>query len=91
MSQDIVYVSAMGTIEGIEAFMGFVAGFWQAFPDLRFDIRNIIEGQDAVVAQGVFIGTNTGPMMGLGGAIPATGRKRSSLRFATSGRYRAGA
>lgn len=79
ISQDIVHVSAMGTIKGIEAFIGFVSGFRQAFPDLRFDIRNVIEGQDAVVAEGVFIGTNTGPMMAPagsgGGAMPATGRK----------------
>lgn len=75
MSQDIVHVSAMGTAKGIEAFMEFVAGFRQAFPDMRFNIRTLVEGPDTVVAEGMFIGTNTGPMMGPGGAMPATGKK----------------
>jgi predicted ester cyclase len=64
MSADIVHISATaGTVTGIEAFLAFVAGFKQAFPDLRGEMREFIEGSDTVVAEGVFIGTNTGPIV----------------------------
>src|SRR5919198_6518768 len=76
MSADIVHVSATaGTVTGIEAFLAFVSGFKQAFPDLRWEMREIIEGSDTVVAEGVFIGTNTGTMVGPRGPIPATGKQ----------------
>lgn len=76
MSADIVHVSAVAdTVTGIEAFLAFVAGFKQAFPDLRWEMRAFVEGSDTVVAEGVFLGTNTGPMVGPGGSVPATGRR----------------
>ena len=76
MSADIVHISATaGTVTGIEAFLAFVTGFKQAFPDLRWEMREFIEGFDTVVAEGVFIGTNTGTMVGPRGPIPATGRR----------------
>ncbi len=76
MSEDIIHVNATaGTIRGIEAFLGFVTAFKQAFPDLHWDMREFIEGSDTVVAEGVFIGTNTGAMVGPRGPITATGRR----------------
>ena len=71
ISQNIVHVSVIRMVKGIEAFTGFVKGFRQTFPDMR----TLVEGRDTVVAEGVFIGTNTGPMMSPGGAMPATGKK----------------
>lgn len=77
MSKDVAHKSpAAGTIGGIAAYRGFIAGFKQAFPDMRLDIGALIEGPDTVVAEGVFTGTNTGSMMGM----PATG-KRVELAF----------
>lgn len=76
MSPDIVHVNAaVGTVTGIEAFLAFVASFKQAFPDLRWEMREFIEGSDTVVVEGVFLGTNTGPMVGPWGYLPATGRR----------------
>ena len=76
MSPDIVHVNAaVGTVTGIEAFLAFVASFKQAFPDLRWEMREFIEGSDTVVVEGVFLGTNTGPMVGPWGYVPATGRR----------------
>lgn len=76
MSADIVHVNAaIGTVSGIEAFLAFVTGFKQAFPDMRWEMREFIEGAVTVVVEGVFLGTNTGPMVGLWGALPATGRR----------------
>jgi steroid delta-isomerase-like uncharacterized protein len=81
MSSDIVHVNAAaGTMTGIEAFLAFATGFKQAFPDLRWEMREFIEGSDTVVVEGLFLGTNTGPMVGPWGSIPATG-KRIKLPF----------
>ena len=75
MSSDIVHVNAAaGTVTGIEAFLAFATGFKQAFPDLRWEMREFIEGSDTVVVEGLFLGTNTGPMVGPWGSIPATGK-----------------
>ncbi len=76
MSDDMIHISATaGTVTGIEAFLAFVNAFKQAFPDLHWEMREFIEGSDTVVAEGVFIGTNSGTMVGPRGLIPATGRR----------------
>jgi steroid delta-isomerase-like uncharacterized protein len=76
MSDDIIHISATaGTVTGIEAFLAFVYAFKQAFPDLHWEMREFIEGSDTVVAEGIFIGTNSGTMVGPRGPIPATGRR----------------
>ena len=69
--------SSRGPVSG-EAFRGYMAGLWAAFPDLTFSTESIGEmGPDLVAAQWVMTGTNTGSMMGL----PPTG-KSVSLRGA---------
>ena len=76
MSSDIVHVNAAaGTVTGIEAFIAFATGFKQAFPDLHWEMQEFIEDTDTVVVEGVFLGTNTGPMVGPWGSLPATGRR----------------
>jgi steroid delta-isomerase-like uncharacterized protein len=76
MSDDIIHISATaGTVTGIESFLAFVTAFKQAFPDLHWEIREFIEGSDTVVAGGVFVGTNSGTMVGPRGPISATGRR----------------
>jgi len=64
MSDDITHISTTAaTVRRIEAFLAFVTVFKQAFPDLRCEIRDFIEGSATLVAEGVFIGTNTGTMV----------------------------
>src|SRR5262245_33337802 len=76
ISDDIIHISATaGTVRGIEDFLAFVTAFKQAFPDLRWEIRQFVECSDTVVAEGIFIGTNTGTMVGPRGPILATGRR----------------
>ena len=50
----------------------YAAGLFEAFPDLRFELRSeSATGEDAVAAQWLMCGTNTGPFRGL----PPTGRE----------------
>jgi|SRR5690242_14772040 predicted ester cyclase len=49
---------------------------WQdAFPDNQLKTFQIIDGEDAVVLEGVFEGTHTTTLNAPGGSIPATGRR----------------
>lgn len=76
LSDEIVHVNAaIGTVSGIEAFLAFASGFKQAFPDLHWDVREFVEGPGIAVVEGVVLGTNTGPMIGPTGPLPATGRR----------------
>ena len=49
---------------------------WQdAFPDNQLQTLQIIDGEDAVVLEGVFVATHTGTLNAPGGSIPATGKR----------------
>jgi predicted ester cyclase len=86
ISDDIIHISATaGTVTGIEAFLAFVTAFKQAFPDLHWEIREFMEGSDTVVAEGVFVGTNSGTMVGPGGPFQLLA-DGLNFHFVTSGR-----
>lgn len=72
---DVVTVEpGAGTIHGLAAFTGYMAAFHSAFPDGRLNLKTAVESGDTIIVEGSFTGTNTGPMMGPGGEMPATGR-----------------
>ena len=49
---------------------------WQdAFPDNQLKTLRIVDGEDAVVLEGVFEGTHTAALDGPGGPVPATGKR----------------
>jgi steroid delta-isomerase-like uncharacterized protein len=74
-SPDIVTVEpSMGTVHGIDAFLGFAKGFAQAFPDSRLEVTTVTESGNRVAIEGVYRGTHTAPMMTAQGEVPATGR-----------------
>ncbi len=54
---------------GKEAFMALYQTFYEAFPDLHFDVTHVLADGDYVVARGVQTGTQTGTFMGM---IPPT-------------------
>lgn len=61
---------APGTLDK-KTWMGAVAGFHSAFPDLRHEVLNWFADDQLIAARTVFTGTNTGSLMG----NPATGNK----------------
>jgi len=75
LSPEVVHESLVaGNIRGIAGFINNIGRFKQSFPDLRFDIRTIVENGETVMVEAVFLGTNTGPMVGPKGTAPPTGR-----------------
>ena len=66
----------LGTVEGLSAFREYLDGFKGALPDARANVERTFEAGDAVIVEGRFTGTNTGPLEGLDGTeLPPSGRK----------------
>jgi steroid delta-isomerase-like uncharacterized protein len=57
--------------EGREAVRAFYGEFFRGFPDLRFDIKHLHVGEEAIPVEMVLSGTHTGTWCG----IPPTGRR----------------
>ncbi len=59
-------------LHGKEEIEGWVRVFLTAFPDLKHDVRTVIETGDACVAEVRFSGTHTGPLASPDGEIAPT-------------------
>jgi steroid delta-isomerase-like uncharacterized protein len=57
--------------QGVEASRQFFAMLFQAFPDLRVDVQDVIAEGELVAARVTYSGTHQGEFVG----IPATGRQ----------------
>jgi predicted ester cyclase len=70
-----------GAANGLEAFRAFAKPFASGFPDSAMENMTTIEAGDTIITEGLFTGTNTGPLETPMGTLPATGKK-ISLPFA---------
>ncbi len=61
-------------MRGREEFRRYATMFKTAMPDSRIEVDSCLESKGTVVVEGRFLGTHTGPLVGPGGEIPATGR-----------------
>jgi predicted ester cyclase len=71
----------MGTVHGIGPFRDYLESFKQAIPDGRAIVERMYEAENAVIVEGRFVGTHTGPLRGPGGDIQPTGAN-VNVRFA---------
>lgn len=76
LSPDIEFAMPGGIkLRGIDAFRGMLAGWLEAFPDMRMEIRETVEQADTIAVRLFVRGTHTGPLRSPEGTIPATGRE----------------
>ena len=73
-SNDADFVAPNGAMHGREEVMGFFGVFWNAFPDGRLELSNLLAEGSVVAAEGRFIGTHTGVLASPAGDVAATGR-----------------
>lgn len=64
-----------GLLRGSDAIVAFVATFWEAFPNLKLTITNVVEEGSEVAIRVRMTGTHLGTLHSPGGDIPATGRE----------------
>jgi C-1 hydroxylase len=71
-SPDMVHHTRSGS-HGFESVISIVSNFMTAFPDLKFEIEDLVADGDRVASRMTASGTHTGDYMG----VPATGRQVS--------------
>jgi steroid delta-isomerase-like uncharacterized protein len=82
LSPDVRFASPAGSFQGSGPAAAFLQGYFTAFPDARFEIDATTEGGSSAAMEGIYAGTNTGPMSTPAGDVPATG-KAVSVPFVT--------
>jgi len=75
-SPDMIHHTRSGS-HGFEAVRSIVSNFMRAFPDLTFEIEDLVADGDRVASRMTARGTHTGEYMG----VPATGRSVSCSVF----------
>jgi len=77
-ADDVITETPSGVVEGIEGFRALAQAFFTAAPDMKLAIRNTWEVGDTILVEGVYSGTQSGPLATPDGSeIPATGRSFS--------------
>jgi len=71
----------IGTVHGIGPFREYLESFKRAIPDGRAIVERLYETENALIVEGRFVGSHTGPLRGPGGDIQPTGAS-VDLRFA---------
>ena len=71
----------MGTVRGRAPFREYIETLKRAVPDARAIVEHMYDAGDAVVVEGRFVGTFSGPLSGPEGDIEPTGAS-VDLRFA---------
>jgi steroid delta-isomerase-like uncharacterized protein len=81
LDPDVDFYTPAAQFKGTEAARPFLQGYIDGFPDARFELSNVFASEDRALAEGTYIGTNTGAMQTPQGEMPPTG-KSIALPFA---------
>ncbi|HEY7051073.1 MAG TPA: nuclear transport factor 2 family protein [Mycobacterium sp.] len=66
--------SPVARLSGREDIIGFFGMFWEAFPDIRIELRQLLAEGSAAAAEGTLTGTHNGVLPTPKGDVAATGR-----------------
>jgi steroid delta-isomerase-like uncharacterized protein len=71
---DVETQTPNGTMKGVEEFRAFGQVFQKAVPDNRMRVVRSFEVGDTIIVEGVYSGTQTGPLESPNGTIPPSGQ-----------------
>jgi len=71
---DAAYYLYPDVMHGREAIKESMQGWFTAFPDTQWELQNLMSSGDTFIAEGLFKGTQTGPLHTPEGEIPPTGK-----------------
>jgi len=63
-----------GLLHGRDQIAAFISVFWEAFPDLKLTVTNVVEEGPVVAIRGTITGTHLGVFHTPAGDMPPTGR-----------------
>ncbi len=72
-ADDVETITPGGTMKGLAAFRALGEAFLTAVPDMHHDIVRTFEDGDTIVVEGVYSGTQSGPLESPQGTLPASG------------------
>jgi steroid delta-isomerase-like uncharacterized protein len=86
LAPDVVYEerATMQRAKGVDEYLKLIQRWKQAFPDLKATVLDAFASEDRVFAEVEWEGTQSGPLQGPFGTIPATnkhGQVRAALAF----------
>ena len=78
LAPDSVYdeVGTQRRLQGADEIVQALQGWKQAMPDAKGTITNAIASGNTVTLEITWEGTQTGPLMGPGGSLPASGKRQ---------------
>ena len=78
LAPDVVYdeVGTQRRIEGADALAQCWEAWRKAMPDVKGTVTNAVASGDTVVLEITWAGTHTGPLVGPGGTLPASGKRQ---------------
>ena len=71
--EDVETITPGGTLHGLAAFRAMAEAFLTAVPDMHHEILRTFEDGDTILVEGVYSGTQTGPLQSPQGTVPASG------------------
>ncbi|HEY1156614.1 MAG TPA: nuclear transport factor 2 family protein [Arthrobacter sp.] len=72
----VLHTPDQGGITGRATIAGYFSHFWEALPDVRYELAEQHEAGNVAIDEGFVVGTNTGPLsLPTGGTLPPTGRQ----------------
>lgn len=74
-SKDVAAEFPTGPVDGIEGLRAVIGVFLAAFPGMRIERRNTWVDGESAVAEIVFHGRQTGPLVTADGEVPPSGRE----------------
>ena len=80
LTSDSVYdeIGTSRRIEGVAAIIPSLQAWKQAFPDVKGTVNQAFADGNTVVLEVTWKGTQTGPLQGPSGTIPATGKQQTT-------------
>ena len=87
LAPDCEFAHPVATVRGLDAIAEFLAGMGAPFPAPRHELTDVVAAGDTVTVEGIWHGTQDGPLPTPQGELPPSGR-RVSVPFAAVARIR---
>ena len=72
-AEDVETITPGGTLHSLDEWRAMGEAFLAAVPDMHHETVRTFESEDTIVVEGIYSGTQTGPLVGPTGTLPPSG------------------